>query len=256
MSNKPIITIITATYNADLTLDQCIRSVSEQTDNRFEYIIVDGGSKDNTLEIIKRNSNVITKYISEKDKGIYDAWNKGIKLSSGKWIAFLGADDLLFSDAIEKYVNFIEKINGEKMDLISANNLYVDENLNPIKTIGQKWEWKHFKKRMCIAHVMSLHNRELFERVGFFNTEFKISADYELLLRLGKNLKTGYLNETVAKMRIGGASFSYKACNELFKIKYKSRNRNVINLIFEYCVLIILFTRKRMLIKIESFIKA
>jgi glycosyltransferase involved in cell wall biosynthesis len=248
--NKGIsITIITATYNAEKTLEECLKSVESQTDKEFEYIIIDGGSIDSTIDIIRKNSNTINCWISEKDNGIYDAWNKGITLAKGEWIGFLGADDVLLPDAIKDYNDFINSNNVNSLDLISSNILYVDKNLNPIKIIGEKWEWKSFKKRMTIAHVMALHNKRLFQKYGIYNTKYKISADYELLLRPGIDLKAAYINKTTTLMRFGGISFSFKACNEAFRVKYASKKRNILILIFEYLLLVLLLIRLKIKIK-------
>lgn len=101
------ISIIIATYNADKTLQRCLYSIALQKTEDIELLIIDGKSKDNTLEIIQKNKAIINFWLSETDKGIYDAWNKGIKLARGKWIMFLGADDMLLEGSMAFYLDYL-----------------------------------------------------------------------------------------------------------------------------------------------------
>lgn len=211
------ISIIVATFNAKNTLQSCLDSIREQKEEDIELLIIDGGSTDKTQDIIRQNIDIIDYYISESDNGIYDAWNKGIKVSNGEWILFLGADDSLLPDALSKYRLYLsEKSNF--YEYISARVYYLNESGQIIKILGEKWNWNTFRKSMTVAHVASLHKKSLFKDIGLFNTAYKICADYEFLMRKEDQLKASFLNETVAQMRAGGISLSKAAIKETCQI--------------------------------------
>lgn len=201
---KPLVTIITSTYNAAEHLPAAIISIREQTYDNVEWIVVDGASQDGTQDILRQNEDVIEYWVSEPDKGIYDAWNKGLQLAHGDWILFLGADDQLHPDAIEWMV----KVANESpipLDLISGKaQLY--SGAVQRRTIGRPWAWRRFRKYMCVAHVGAMHNAAFFKRYGQFDRTFRIAGDYELLLRAGSNLKAGFVNKVLVRMEIGGIS--------------------------------------------------
>lgn len=228
MVSTPLISIVIATYNSAAVLQACLNSVAKQSSKRFEVIVVDGGSKDDTIEIIKRNGDIITLWISEGDTGIYDAWNKGIKLANCEWVMFVGSDDLLHPTAISDYADFIGQIKAGEIEFISGNVNLVSSKGKIIKHLGAPWNWKIFKRYMNIAHVASLHSKKYFEKYGLFNTNYKIAGDYELLLRSGANLKAGYLNKVVASMAHGGVSSgNSKVFNEALSAKRYSGKVNV-----------------------------
>lgn len=149
MKNTPLVTIITSTFNAVSELENSIKSVIAQSYPNVEYIIIDGGSTDGTLEIIKKYEKNISIIISEKDNGIYDAWNKDLSLATGDWIAFLGADDEYLPDAILNYVNHIEKLNIDDLDYVSSKVELINSNNKFIRVIGSPWNWKKFKRYKC-----------------------------------------------------------------------------------------------------------
>ena len=211
------ISIIIATYNAAQVLQRCLDSIRPQKTDEVELIIADGLSTDETMRIVNQNKDIIDIAISEKDKGIYDAWNKGILRTSGQWIMFIGADDKLLEGAIGAYLTFIENADTD-LDYISAQLHYLDMKGNTIRMIGEAWRWSKFKRKMNVAHVASLHNRALFEEVGLFDTNYKICADYELLLRKKDKLRAAFMPEAVAKMTVGGVSFTTKAIEETCRI--------------------------------------
>lgn len=188
------ISIIIATWNAAETLKNCFDSIVPQLTDETELIIVDGGSKDETNDIVRSYGDKVSVHISEPDKGIYDAWNKGVKVAKGDWVMFVGADDVLLSGAIETYLNTIRITeNIDSYDYICAHNEYVDKKGKLLKILGDKPTWKAQRRGMTAAHVASLHNRKnLFETIGGYNLDFKICADYELLLRKKQNLRFLY----------------------------------------------------------------
>lgn len=217
-----ILSIVIATFNAAKTLKCCLDSIVNQLNEQTELILVDGGSTDETLSIIHSYGPSVKKIISEPDKGIYDAWNKGIALSEGQWIGFIGADDILLPNAILTYLNFIQdNPNSEQLDYICAHNRYVDHLGNLLKIQGEAPDWNVMKCKMAPAHVASLHSkRNLFDSVGKFDITFRICADYELLVRK-KHLRYAILPDLIAQMTVGGMSFSDKAIKETYLIRRK-----------------------------------
>lgn len=214
-----LISIIIATFNASKTLKCCLDSICSQLTNQCELIIIDGGSSDTTNQIISSYDPKVTYTISEPDHGIYDAWNKGILHTHGDWVMFIGADDLLLPDALNSYLELINNIDMSGYDYICANNEYIDKSGKLLKVIGAPAEWKVMRRTMSAAHVASLHRKTLFDEVGFYNLNYKICADYELLLRKGAALKAYFLPKHIARMEVGGMSFSTKAIIETYKLR-------------------------------------
>lgn len=250
-SNK--ISIITSTYNAESTLEGCILSILSQTYLNIEYIIIDGDSTDGTLGIVKKYENEFNgrlKWISEKDNGIYDAWNKGIALSSGDWITFVGGDDILLADAMDNYIKEINENPG--INFISSRVLLVKNNLMPIRVIGQPWSEK-MRIFCCIAHVGSLHSRELFNMNGQFDTAFRISGDYDFLLRCLTFIKPYFTPVQTAKIREGGISGRqiFKVASETLKAKTNNNIRSTLMCYLDFVKMIVkYYVRVKILNKI------
>ncbi|EMM0233375.1 glycosyltransferase family 2 protein [Providencia rettgeri] len=203
------VSIITATYNSSNTITDTLKSLENQSYPNIEYIVVDGASKDNTLEIVKKYSTKISKIISEPDKGIYDALNKGIDASTGDIIGFLHSDDIFaYSNAIEDLVNTL--IN-EQSHAIYADLEYVSkENTSNVVRRWVSGNYKHsnLKKGWMPPHPTFFMKRNLYKQYGSFDLNFKISADYDSLLRYLwlNNISVSYLPKVVTKMRVGGES--------------------------------------------------
>src|SRR5262245_10485080 len=202
---RPLVTVITAVFNGEKDLEHAIRSVFRQTYDNVEYIIVDGGSGDATLDIIRTYEHAIDYWVSESDSGIYDAWNKGIRLATGEWIAFLGADDAYLERALESYVERIIALGNNGYDYISSQANLVSDH-GSVRTTGIEWNWYTVRRYMNVAHVGALHHRRLFEKYGLYDTSYKVCGDYEFLLRPGSRLRAAYLNAVTVDMRIGGES--------------------------------------------------
>lgn len=224
--NKPLISIITVIFNGEDYLEETILSVINQTYSNIEYIIIDGGSTDGTLDIIKKYTDEIDYWISEKDNGVYDAWNKALKLSQGQWVGFLGADDFYELNAIQKYVENINQLS--EVEFISSQTNYITKDKKTLKKIGKAWSWKDFSKYMNIAHVGSLHHRSLFEKYGNYDVDFPVCADYEFLLRAGDKLKAGFVNEVLCNFRSGGQSYgdSYWSMSEIYREIYHIKSKH------------------------------
>lgn len=215
------ISIVIATFNASTSIKRCLDSIIPQLTEETELVLVDGGSKDTTNEIIKSYGDKIAVHISEPDKGIYDAWNKGVKLSHGNWVAFIGADDILLPGALMNYLDVINKTSDiESYDYICSYNEYADEKGNVLNVIGGAPKWNVYRRRMNAAHVASLHNKKnLFESIGYYDLNYKICADYELLLRKKNKLKFIFIPVHIARMQMGGMSFSTRAIKETFRMR-------------------------------------
>jgi len=210
------ISIITATYNAESCLQELINSLFTQGNADFEFIIVDGGSTDSTIDIIRNNNSAIDNWISEPDKGIYDAWNKGVALATGNWIMFLGADDMLMPGALEKYYSFLAS-QPDDLLFLSSRRQMLDVKGNLIRTTGYTWSWPLFQKFMTVSHPGALHSDKLFDQYGMYDVSYKISGDYELLLRPRNQLKAAFMDEVTVKMSEGGASDSIAAVGEYYR---------------------------------------
>jgi glycosyltransferase len=209
------ISIITVSYNSSKTIKDTFDSVLNQSYIDIEYIVIDGNSKDTTVEIIKeyekffKGKDIEFKWISEKDKGLYDAMNKGIKMATGDYIGILNSDDFYCDNfVIEKVVNALKLNNTNSL---YANLYYVDEN-NTIKII-RNWKSQEFNKKLFgngwhPAHPTFFVKKEIYEKYGIFNLNYKIAADYEIMLRFLEKYKisTQFLDEYLVKMRLGGES--------------------------------------------------
>lgn len=203
------ISIITATYNSASFIDRCIESVNDQSWKDIEHIIIDGASKDNTLEIINSIPNRVSKIVSEPDKGIYDAMNKGIQIATGDIVGILNSDDFFTSnDVVEKIVTAFK---NNDIDGIYGDICFVKpENLEKVvRYYSAKWfNPSMFRFGFMPPHPSFYARRECFEKFKFYKTDYKIAADYELLIRYLKvnQLKTHYLKCCVVTMRTGGDS--------------------------------------------------
>jgi glycosyltransferase len=206
------ISIITATYNSAETIQETIESVLSQNDCDIEYVVVDGQSNDGTLDIIKKNEsrfNGRMQWISEPDKGIYDALNKGIRLVTGDIIGFLHSDDVFASPSVINTIQEVfEKTNA---DVVYGDLIYVDQK-NPEKVL-RYWRSQPFSSSLLLRGWMPAHptvfmKKEIYEQHGGFDLSFSISADYDFLLRVfqDNSLRSVYLPQVITKMRLGGTS--------------------------------------------------
>jgi glycosyltransferase involved in cell wall biosynthesis len=204
---KPKISIITVCKNRKEIISEAIKSVENQDYPNIEYIIIDGGSTDGTVELISSHPRV-NKYISEPDKGIYDAMNKGIHFASGEIIAFLNSDDTYFSNnVISEIVLLFQKNNA---DAIYGDIIYIDKNDVKIKRYWKagKYRYNSFKWGWMPPHPAFFVRKDVFFKHGLFLEELTLSADYELMLRLihYHGIFIDYLPKILVKMRLGGAS--------------------------------------------------
>lgn len=182
---KLLITIITSTLNADEYLPRIIESIRGQTYRNIEWLIIDGGSNDRTRDILNKNEDVIDYWLSEPDKGIYNAWNKGLDRASGEWICFLGADDIFWdAHVLERMAGYLEKF-PLNVRVAYGQISIVNVRGDSLYTLGEPWEQSgpRFKQIMSIPHPGTMHRHDLFKQRGYFEETFRIAGDYELLLR-------------------------------------------------------------------------
>jgi glycosyltransferase involved in cell wall biosynthesis len=203
------VTIITVCFNSATTIETTLRSVIDQNYNNIEYIIVDGGSTDKTLQIIEKYRSAISRLISEKDDGIYFAINKGIALATGDIIGILHADDFYTdNNIITKVVKAFDKNNT---DTVYGDLQYVErENTNKVKRNWKSGKYSRglFFKGWMPPHPAFFVRKKCYEKYGMFNTVLKSAADYEMMLRLLHKYEcsTFYIPEVLVKMRVGGKS--------------------------------------------------
>lgn len=217
MQEPPKISLICGVYNAADTIGQLIQSVADQTYQDLELVVVDGDSGDGTTEVLERRDSEITRWVSEPDGGIYEAWNKGLKLAQGDWIAFIGADDYLWSpDAVERLATHLSPcdpvhrlVYGQLMCLEPDGRRYLG---------AQPWEKiaPRFPHISGIPQVGLMHHRSLFDDYGVFDESFRISGDYEFLLRVLKHEDPLHIPDViVAGMRRDGMSNAFAAKDRL-----------------------------------------
>ncbi|MCE8864113.1 glycosyltransferase family 2 protein [Phocaeicola vulgatus] len=203
------ISLITVTYNSSKTLSATLSSVLSQTYSDIEYIVVDGLSEDNTVSIIEEYSHLFAgrlRFLSEPDKGIYDAMNKGIQMATGDIIGILNSDDLLMDDNVLKDIALAF---DDKTDAICGNLYFVDVNdVNRVVRIWKGSPYRSFTKGWHPAHPTFYARRQVYEKYGAFDITFDVSADFELMLRLIEkyHICVKYVDRYMVKMRVGGES--------------------------------------------------
>jgi glycosyltransferase involved in cell wall biosynthesis len=197
--SRPFFTIITVVRNGSDTLQRCINSIKSQKYKDFEYLIIDGASSDGTLEIVRGNDDVISLAVSEKDRGLYFAMNKGLELARGKYVGILNADDIYYPETLELVRDVI--IKESNSDVIYGAMSYFSQ---PNKT--------HFihsdelSKKM-IFHPTCFVSNEAYKKHGNFNTKYRVAADYEFIMRCYKaNAKFVGIDSVLASFSDGGTS--------------------------------------------------
>lgn len=203
------VSIITVCYNSAETIENTLISVVSQSYPNIEYILIDGQSTDGTLAIIERYKSKLARVISEPDKGIYDAINKGIQLASGELVGVLNSDDFYINNSvIEEVVKILQQQNA---DCVYGDLQYVDrQNTNLVKRnwVSGKYEQGLFYKGWMPPHPTFFIKNECYKKYGLFNLQLKSAADYELMLRMlhVHQIKAAYLPQVLVKMRVGGKS--------------------------------------------------
>ena len=207
--SAPLISVIVAVFNGVKTLQQCIDSVAKQTYPNKELIIIDGGSNDGTVDLLRLNQEQISYCVSEPDQGIYNAWNKGLTQAQGEWICFLGADDFFWDlQVLERIAKQLERLPAT-INVAYGQIMLINTDGENLYSVGEAWEKikDRFKQVMCICHQGVMHRRGLFEQYGKFDESFHITGDYELLLRELKTSDAVFIPDIIiVAMRQGGIS--------------------------------------------------
>ena len=238
-SSKPLFSIITVVYNNEKYLEETIKSVVNQKFQNFEYIIIDGGSSDKTLDIIKRYDSQIDYWISEKDKGIYDAFNKGMSLAKGDFIGIVNSDDTYFDNALEIIAKYINKLTNKEIDFIFGS---VKKHWGIL--YGYRPEKIYYSWGFYSSHSTGFFlRRSSAKKIGLYNINYKYHADYDYFYRMivkkkmiGTSTKK---DEITGNFRRGGYSSKIKF-RKLFMEELKIRYNNGQSII----LIIIIFVYK------------
>ena len=180
---KPLFSVITVTYNASQWLERTIRSVQEQSYEHIEYLVIDGGSTDGTVQIIQNNSSIISYYVSEPDKGLYDAMNKGLLAAKGDYIWFLNAGDTFYSP--ETITNIVSALNEQQLpDIIYGETCLTNASgeitgMRRLKA-PEKLTWKSFRKGMLVCHQSFVVKREM---APVYDLTYRLASDVDWCIR-------------------------------------------------------------------------
>ncbi|HAT4169015.1 glycosyltransferase [Clostridium perfringens] len=237
MNKKLRFSIITVCYNSSNTIEKTIESIKKQRKDLFEYIVIDGLSLDNTLEKVNQLNNIVNlKIISEKDTGIYNAMNKGLKIANGEWIIFINSDDWLednILDLIEKkYKNYLD---DEKISAIYGDINKVDETGKYIRSEKPSSSIeKNINVGMPIFHQAVFIRNEVYKDFGGFDESFKIAGDWDFISRMyNKNLNFKYIPRIISNFRVGGASI-----NQHILERHRVRSKNNLYKVFDFKMII------------------
>ena len=204
---RPLVSLITATYCSERTVVDTLRSVNGQTYERIEHLVIDGGSEDNTVQIVRQYGDRVSQIISEPDEGIYDAYNKGLRVTNGEIIGFINSDDYYANDKVIE--NVVKCFLEYDVDAIYADLVYVESNDS--KSPKRYWktgrvERSHFSKGCPPPHPTLFLRKSVYDSIGHFNTSYRYSGDFEFMLRLFKEeaISKHYLPQVLVHMREGG----------------------------------------------------
>ena len=222
-ADRPLVTVVTAVFNGQPYLAGCLDSVLRQDYPNIEHIVLDGGSSDGTVDVLRQYEDRIAYWKSEPDKGVYDAWNKALAEAHGEWVCFLGVDDEFLPGAVSAYMALAAK--NPEAEYLSSRVKWAHPS-GHVHTIGSPWIWNRFRKVMCTAHVGSMHRRSLYERLGNYDTSYSSAADYELLLRARSQLKAAFMPTATVIMRAGGVSDDTTALVEAKRAKIAAGGRD------------------------------
>lgn len=245
MNENLLISIITVCYNSISTIEKTILSVINQSYQNIEYIVIDGGSTDGTVDIIKKYEKYITYWVSESDKGIYDAINKGILIAKGDVIGLINADDWYESDAISKCMVFYKE---QDIDVLYGNMRFIRFNGRK-DIIIPSTNLKKLKSEMIICHPASFITKNAYNKWGLYNDTYKIAGDYELIVRMYlKGAKFKKINVLISNFTEGGISSNFTLKN-FFENKKVRKEHNLQQLVGKEIFALIYFKIKKVLFK-------
>lgn len=248
-----LISIIIANFNNTKDLDKTLLNISNQNiSTKIEVIIVDNLSKDKIILCINKYKNLISKFIYEKDNGIYDAWNKGLNFSKGKFVIFLGSGDKFTSLGLRILLHQISK--NPLLDWVTSRAFLYNKQ-DKIKIIGKKYFYKSFKKNMETVHCGSIMKKSFIKKNNNFDTKWKIVADYDLILRSKNKIKTKFVNSVCVLMLDGGISQSYLALWEKFNMLNKNFPKNYLSNLFRLFKNIFFYFIKNLILRSRKLLK-
>lgn len=203
------VSVITVCYNAAAEIDETIRSVMVQDHRDIEHIVIDGGSTDGTQQRVQRYSECIAHFVSERDAGVYDAMNKGLRLATGKVVAFVNAGDMMATRNTVSYM--VRAFEEHDVDVIYGDALMVDPaDITRVKRFwkGGAYRRENFRKGWMPPHLGTYIRKNAYDRFGLFRTDLKVSADYELMFRFlyKHRLPALYVPKVLVRFRLGGMS--------------------------------------------------
>ncbi|MDD9196717.1 glycosyltransferase family 2 protein [Aliivibrio sp. S3MY1] len=203
------VSIITVCYNSEKTIEDTLKSVQSQCYSGIEYIVIDGGSKDSTNEIISKYKDIVSVHISEQDNGLYDAMNKGIALATGDIVGVLNSDDIFVDESVVQ--NLVNSI-GDNSGIYADVGFYSEHDFSDKKRhySSKGFVKSKFSRGMMPAHPSFYVRKECYEKAGLYRTDFKIASDFDMVLRIFSlpNTSFAYLEKEIVKMRLGGVSTS------------------------------------------------
>ena len=207
-AHEPLLSIVCAVRNGQATLRQLIDSYAEQQTSQTELLVIDALSTDETWAIVQARRGTVAAALSESDRGIYDAWNKALPLCHGRYVAFIGCDDRLAPGALQA---LSVAIGASPLDAADAPHVIAGFNVLtrqgiPVSLLGEDFHLPRLPRRLMIAHVMAAHDRSWLIRAGGYDSSFRATGDYELLLRERDGLRVRTLPAILAFMEDGGTS--------------------------------------------------
>lgn len=200
----PRLSIIVATWNAARTFERCLDSIIGQDFTDWELLVADGASTDCTVELIRKYEPNIAWWKSEKDGGIYDAWNQALAYARGEHVCFIGADDAWADKSA--LTHLYTAMGAEQYDLVTSRGLIFDPATGKELIFGSAWDYQRIGRRMVVCHPGLLQRRSLFEQYGFFDTRYRIAGDLDFLLRLPPSLRTLHVEATTVRIEAAGVS--------------------------------------------------
>ena len=228
--SPPFFSVIIATKNISEEFHDTMKSILEQNFKSYEITLIDSSNDEMSKSIISSYTDKVDHFLNKGDKGIYDAWNQGLEVSNGNWIIFLGSGDTLIANIFEKV---FDKIENSGLELFLTNiNLVSNNNIKIIKP--SKFSLSNLSKFIQPPHPGIFHNKNLFNKYGKFNNQYKIAGDYELLLRIVEKVNYEILDLTSVNMIAGGISQTIKVLNEGFRIQYADKRLGITSIVYNY----------------------
>jgi len=224
---QPTLSILVATWNCAAQLELFLHSLLQQSWSDWELLLLDNASTDDTPVVVEHFRNSLEPpqrliWSSEPDLGIYDAWNRGLRLAQGRYLSFTGADDIFVdSCSLERLVD----LTATGADLITARNAYYAADGRFLRHWGARWTWRRMRQSMNIAHPGLLVRRELFDQVGPYDPSYRICGDYDWFLRLPPDLRTVHSNDPILKVVQAGVSHTRIA--QVYAETFRAQRRHL-----------------------------